>query len=60
MFRRLLLSCIVMTAMGGEAWADGPIAVSPGAEARFAGVSSACPTFSWTVVPDAAGYELVV
>lgn len=37
-----------------------PIAVSPGAPDRTAGSPTACPPFSWTLVPDALRYDLVV
>ncbi len=60
MFKRLLLCSAVALCVAAGAWAGGPVAVSPGAEARFLGVASACPTFSWTAVPEATGYELVV
>ena len=37
-----------------------PIAVSPGGTDGFLEVESRCPTFSWSEVPGASGYELVV
>ncbi len=33
-------------------------AVSPGAIEQYVQVTGRCPTFSWTLVPDAVGYEL--
>lgn len=38
----------------------GAVPVSPGAVERSTPAASACPTFSWTAVEGAAGYELAV
>jgi hypothetical protein len=40
--------------------AEVPNAVSPGGAARMASIGNPCPTFSWTEVPAAEHYELVV
>jgi hypothetical protein len=40
--------------------AEVPEAVSPGSAARMARIGDPCPTFSWTEVPGAERYELVV
>ena len=40
--------------------ARGPVPVSPGAAAAGAGVEARCPTFQWSGVPGASGYELAV
>lgn len=37
-----------------------PSTVSPGAHDRFDAVGDRCPTFSWSVVPGAVGYELAL
>ncbi len=60
MFKRLLLTTAALLSAAATVSAAGPVAVSPGAEERFLGVASACPTFSWTGVDGATGYELVV
>ncbi len=42
-------------------WAGGrPRAVSPGGEARQARTAASCPTFHWSLVDEAQGYELIV
>jgi len=38
----------------------GPILVSPGGGGREGRVATTCPTFSWTKVADAIGYDVVV
>lgn len=69
MFRRPSLSRLMMGALALIALSStaspspaeastSPIALSPGGE-RFEEVASACPTFSWTAISEAAGYELV-
>ena len=37
-----------------------PIAVSPGAADGLEEVPTRCPSYSWTILPDAEGYEIVV
>jgi hypothetical protein len=39
---------------------EAPLAVSPGAADHRAAVESACPTFSWSLVEAARGYEIAV
>ena len=52
---------VVVLVMGPPAAADKlPEPVSPGTAARMARVAEACPTFNWTAMPRAEGYELVV
>jgi hypothetical protein len=46
----------VPVVFGGER----PAAVSPGGFDRVAPVEGRCPSFSWELIPDATGYELVV
>lgn len=53
----LLLGLLVASAPAGGA---APVPVSPGDTHRFAGVDARCPTFSWSGVAGARGYELVV
>ena len=43
----------------GARW-DAPVAVSPGSATELAGSPTACPPFSWTLLPGALEYELVV
>ncbi len=40
--------------------ASGPVAVSPGSVQEAMPIGEVCPTFSWTEVESAGGYELVV
>jgi hypothetical protein len=51
---------IVAAAMPVAAASKAPIGVSPGLPEQVAVVGSFCPAFSWSVVPRAEGYELVV
>ena len=56
-----VLASVVMTcALASAVMAKTPIPVSPGAQ-RPGSVSEArCPTFSWSGVPEAGGYEIAV
>ncbi|MFQ5525084.1 MAG: hypothetical protein ACE5GX_02375 [Thermoanaerobaculia bacterium] len=57
----LFAACTVaMTVLVPTAWASGPVAVSPGSASEFSPVHTGCPTFSWSAVEDAEGYEVVV
>lgn len=51
----------MLLSLGGAA--DGPTspqAVSPGEAHRFARIADSCPTFSWSLVPDADRYRLLL
>src|SRR5262245_40738015 len=69
MERRVIeaLLCAVLAgpiAAGGvepsEAAWDGPRLVSPGGRGQEGRVGTGCPSFSWTLVSEAAGYSVVV
>ena len=57
-----LLSVVGLGALcfAASAAAAQPVAVSPGSTAGIAHVPDPCPTFSWSAVTGASGYELVV
>lgn len=63
---RLTLSIVLLTVLvgtpGSAANSDvsRPTAVSPGADDRFSLLADVCPTFSWTSLPGATGYELAL
>lgn len=44
---------------GAPAW-TGPSLVSPGGNRREGRVGTACPTFSWSLIPEAQRYELTI
>jgi hypothetical protein len=50
----------IQVAAGQSPRAEGPTAVSPGSTSRLALTGDPCPTFSWSAVGGAEGYELVV
>ncbi len=57
----LVFSMVALTLLAsGTASGARPAPVSPGGVTGFATVASPCPTFSWSAVEDATGYELVV
>lgn len=68
---RLTLAALLLGGLGLVGWGPPPVSaqvasadarpagVSPGALEAFA-AAAPCPTFSWTAVPAAAGYELRV
>lgn len=58
---RLTLILGTIPVIGAPGWAEvgAPEAVSPGSERRFSAIESRCPTFSWSAVEGAEGYELV-
>ena len=51
---------LIITIGAAPALAQTPVGVSPGAPLRITEVEGRCPTFTWSGVPGAAGYELVV
>lgn len=58
----VVMVVVAILAFAGDSAAENaaPQPVSPGEVARFAPVGSACPTFSWSAVAGATGYEVVV
>ena len=59
--RIILISLfLVFVFTGGIANERGPVAVSPGSERGAAVVGLSCPTFSWTAISWATGYNVVV
>lgn len=57
----LVVFLLVGLMLGTAAWsAEAPVAVSPANGSRPALIGDRCPTFSWGVVDEAVGYELVV
>ena len=58
--RVLLVVCSALL-IATTGWAGSrPVAVSPGSPEGVSLIESRCPTFSWTAVPGAESYELVV
>lgn len=57
---RTLLLILAGTLLCDGTWAATPQGVSPGHSEDVALVDRSCPTFSWTAVPEALGYELRV
>ncbi len=61
---RLLWGLLLLGAVAGIAhdasFVGGPTLLSPAAAGGEARVGTACPTFSWTNVPGAQGYQLLV
>ncbi len=55
-----LASMATMVAPLLAAGLDGPVPAAPGGPGTATSVARACPTFHWSVVPRAAGYELAV
>lgn len=56
-----LLAALLTLSLGSGADAkETPLAVSPGRGADLTLIEQRCPTFSWSHVPGAKGYELVV
>ena len=59
----LLAVVVLLTALAlptGVAASDLATAVSPGASERASEIGSSCPSFSWSAVSGASGYELAV
>ena len=59
MIRLLSITCCALLSLPGLAM-ESPLAVSPAHPDGIAVVASPCPTFSWTALDGARGYELVV
>ena len=51
---------LALVVLAAPAAGAGPVPVSPGSSEGFRSAGSACPTFSWSGVEKAAGYELVI
>ncbi len=58
--RRRLLAFSTAMALATCLDAQTPIAVSPGAAGAAEALGTSCPTFSWSGVPGATGYELLL
>jgi len=56
--RRAIAALLVFTAAG--AFAEAPVAVSPGSPAEVTATLGRCPTFSWGQAEGAVSYELVI
>ncbi len=50
--------CLLPLSASGDS--ERPMAVSPGSATASEDLGASCPTFSWTAVADATGYELVL
>lgn len=58
---RIRLTALLMAAaLSASAAATPPAGISPGMPERIVTIGDACPTFSWSLVSRARGYELVV
>lgn len=51
---------LALTVLPSRLWADAPQGVSPGSVTIGERLANACPTFSWSEVDGATGYELIV
>ena len=59
-YAALILTVLVLTVTTAARAREIPVTVSPGSPTEVVVVESRCPTFSWSAVPEAKGYELVV
>ena len=58
--RHLAIVGLLLGILSWATWAAPPEATSPGSPERFVPVGERWPTFNWSAVPEAVGYELVV
>ena len=62
--KKVILLAVILLTAGFVLQAEGqdlrPILISPGDQGNLSIVEQSCPTFSWTSIPWAVGYKIVV